>query len=70
MNKQKPVLTIREVAKEFSFPEFAVRTLAKQGAFPVIRVGTRTYITREVFESFIKAGGEKQEIKKIGGALK
>ena len=66
-NEFKPILTIREAANEFSFPEFAVRTLAKQGAFPVIRVGTRTYITREIFEGFIKTGGEKQQIKKLSG---
>lgn len=59
MNEQKPILTIRETAREFQFPEFAVRTLVKRGAFPVILAGTRIYIAREVFERFIKAGGEK-----------
>ncbi len=59
MIEQRPILTIREIAQEFHFPEFAVRTLVKRKAFPVIRVGTRTYITREIFESFVKSGGEK-----------
>ncbi len=57
--EQKLILTIRETAKEFNFPEFAVRTLVKRKAFPVIRVGTRTYITREIFENFVRSGGEK-----------
>ena len=48
--EQKPALTIRETAKEYNFPEYAIRTLVKRGAFPVIQVGSRCYITREVSE--------------------
>lgn len=36
---EKPALTIKETAKEFQFPEYAIRTLVKRGAFPVIQVG-------------------------------
>lgn len=53
----RPVLTIKETAKEFQFPEFAIRRLVKNGAFPVIQVGNRVYITREVFAQFLKEGG-------------
>lgn len=42
-------MTIKETAKEFQFPEYAIRTLVKRGAFPVIQVGNRCYITREIF---------------------
>lgn len=56
--KEKTVMTIRETAKEYSFPEYAIRTLVKRGAFPVIQVGKRCYITREAFESYLKTGGE------------
>lgn len=55
---EKPALTIKETAKEFQFPEYAIRTLVKRGAFPVIQVGNRCYITREIFAEFIKRGGE------------
>ena len=33
---EKPALTIKETAKEFQFPEYAIRTLVKRGAFPVM----------------------------------
>lgn len=55
---EKPALTIKECAREFQFPEFAIRTLVKRGAFPVIQVGNRCYITREVFADYLKKGGE------------
>lgn len=55
---EKPALTIKETAKEFQFPEYAIRTLVKCGAFPVIQVGNRCYITREIFADYLKKGGE------------
>ena len=55
---EKPALTIKETAHEFQFPEFAIRTLVKRGAFPVVQVGNRCYIVREVFEDYLKKGGE------------
>ena len=57
----KPALTIRETAKEYNFPEYAIRTLVKRGAFPVIQVGSRCYITREVFSEYLKKGGARYE---------
>ena len=54
---EKPALTIKETAKEFQFPEYAIRTLVKRGAFPVIQVGNRCYITREIFADYIRKGG-------------
>lgn len=55
--EQKTALTIKETAKEFSFPEFAIRTLVKRGAFPVVQVGNRCYIVRDVFADYLKTGG-------------
>lgn len=55
---EKPALTIKETAKEFQFPEYAIRTLVKRGAFPVIQVGNRCYITREIFAEYLQKGGE------------
>lgn len=60
----KRVLTIRETAKAFDFPEFALRTLVKTGQFPVVQVGSRVYIVRETFESYIKSGGERYDHKR------
>ena len=56
--EQKKALTIRETARELNFPEFAIRTLVKRGAFPVIQVGTRCYIVRDIFAEYLKTGGE------------
>ena len=59
--EQKPALTNRETAKEYNFPEYAIRTLVKRGAFPVIQVGSRCYITREAFAEYLKKGGARYE---------
>lgn len=56
--EEKQALTIKETAKAFSFPEYAIRTLVKRGAFPVVQVGNRCYIVRSVFENYLKTGGE------------
>ena len=58
---EKTALTIKETSKQFNFPEFAIRTLVKTGAFPVIQCGTRSYIVRAVFEEYLKSGGAKYE---------
>ena len=60
---EKPALTIKETAKEFQFPEYSIRTLVKRGAFPVIQVGNRCYITREIFADYLKKGGELYDAK-------
>lgn len=60
---EKPALTIKETAKEFQFPEYAIRTLVKRGAFPVIQVGNRCYITREIFADYLKKGGKLYDAK-------
>lgn len=59
--EQKTALTIKETAKEFTFPEFAIRTLVKRKAFPVIQVGNRCYIARHVFQDFLQKGGNLYE---------
>lgn len=62
--EQKTALTIRETARAFNFPEFAIRTLVKRGAFPVIQVGTRCYICRDTFADYLKTGGEVYDPKR------
>jgi hypothetical protein len=61
----KIALTIKETAKTFNFPEFAIRTLVKTGKIPVIQCGTRSYIMKGIFEDFLKSGGEKYDAGKI-----
>ncbi len=53
----KPALTIRETAKEYQFPEFAIRSLVKRKVFPVMQSGNRCYIARHVFEAYLQSGG-------------
>ncbi len=59
--EKKAALTIKETANEYNFPEYAIRTLVKRGAFPVIQVGNRCYITRAKFEEYLQRGGELYE---------
>jgi hypothetical protein len=59
--EQKTALTIKQTARAFQFPEYAIRTLVKRGAFPVIQVGNRCYINPEIFESYLKSGGAKYD---------
>lgn len=56
--EEKIVLTIKETAKAFNVPEFAIRTLVKRGAFPVVQVGNRCYIMHNIFEEYLKAGAQ------------
>ncbi|MDR1705683.1 MAG: helix-turn-helix domain-containing protein [Clostridiales bacterium] len=57
-------MTIKQTAEAFNFPEFAIRTLVKQGRFPVVKVGTRVYIIRSTFEDYLKSGGERYDAKR------
>ena len=57
-SNQKNALTIAETARVYGIPEYCVRTLVKQHKFPVIQSGTRSYILRSVFESYLATGGE------------
>lgn len=57
-------MTIRQTSKAFNFPEYAIRTLVKRGAFPVIQVGKRCYITRQTFENYLNTGGEAYDVKR------
>ena len=57
------ILTVRQAAREFGFPEFGLRNLIKRGAFPVIRCGNRCYISRTVLGDYIAKGGEKYDAK-------
>jgi len=64
----KTIMTIRQAAQEYGFPEFGLRNLIKRGAFPVIRCGNRSYITRQIFEDYTAKGGEKlNESKQLTG---
>lgn len=57
MNEKK-ILTIKEAAREYGFPEFGLRGIIKKGRIPVIQCGSRCYITRAVFEAYLEKGGE------------
>ncbi len=56
-NTNTAALTITEPAREFNFPEFAIRKLVKRQAFPVVQVGYRCYILRHIFSEYLQSGG-------------
>lgn len=57
MEKQNAPLTIRQAAKEYGFPEHAIRILVKRGEFPIVQTGNRVYIMRHVFDQYLQTGG-------------
>ena len=57
-NPSKAVLTVKETAREYHFPEHTLRTLIKQGIIPVIRSGNRSYVVPAKFEEYLAKGGE------------
>ena len=52
----RQVLTIRETAARYGYPEFAIRRLIKEGKLPVYKAGTRNYLTPAVFEKYLAEG--------------
>lgn len=56
-NTNTATLTIKEAAREFNFPEHAIRNLIKRQTFPVVQVGNRCYILRHVFNEYLQSGG-------------
>ena len=63
MNEQK-ILTSKQAAQVFGFPEFGLRGLVKRGAYPVIRCGNRCYIVRAILEAYLEKGGEVYTVKR------
>jgi hypothetical protein len=62
--EEQRILTIRQAAERYGFPEFGLRTLIKRKEFPVIQCGNRCYITPAVLEAYISKGGEVYDAKK------
>ncbi len=55
---KKRILTIKETAKLYGFPEYTLRRLIRENRIPCIRSGNRAYINPRVFEAFLEKGGE------------
>ena len=54
------MLTIRETAKTGILPEYALRTLVKQGKIPGIQVGTKFLVNYDRLCDWLNnSGGEK-----------
>ena len=56
----KTVFTIREAAKAYCIPEFALRNWCKRGQLQHLKAGNRVYLTPVILENFIKTGGQAQ----------
>lgn len=54
----KTIMTIREAAKAFYLPEFAVRNWCKRGELQHLKAGSRVYLTAEAIEDFLMRGGK------------
>lgn len=58
MQTEKTIMTIREAAKAFNLPEFAVRNWCKCGALQHLKAGSRVYLTAGAIEDFLMKGGK------------
>lgn len=60
--KNVPVmLGIRETAQRYGLPVFWVRCAVKQHKVPSITLGRKILINAELFEAFLKSGGDVDE---------
>jgi len=57
----KTILTIREAARAYDIPEFALRNWCKRGQVQHLKAGNRVYLTPANMENFIKTGGTAQK---------
>jgi len=55
----RQIMTIRETATRYGFPEFCIRRLVKTGEIAVIMSGTRAYITSAEFERYLQEGAKR-----------
>lgn len=62
LKKPPKMLTIRETARTGILPEYALRTLVKQGKIPGIQVGTKFLINYDRLCDWLNNNGE--ELKK------
>jgi excisionase family DNA binding protein len=54
----KTLLTIRQAARAFGLPEYALRNWAKAGHLPHLKAGSRVYLVPAAIEAFL-AGAAK-----------
>lgn len=52
----KTIMTIREAAKAFNLPEFAVRNWCKRGELQHLKAGSRVYLPAVAIEDFLLKG--------------
>ena len=57
----KTIMTIREAAKAYSMPEFALRNWCKRGQLLHLKAGNRVYLTPGAIEEFIRTGGAARD---------
>jgi excisionase family DNA binding protein len=58
----KQLLTIKEVADLLNMSVDGTYALARQGIFPVIRIGRQLRVNPEQFKEWIDFGGKKREV--------
>ncbi|GHU71585.1 hypothetical protein FACS1894184_18600 [Clostridia bacterium] len=54
MENNRLFYTVKALAKEYGISAFALRGLARSGAFPVIKRGKRIYIVKSAFDAFLQ----------------
>jgi excisionase family DNA binding protein len=55
----KKILTVRQAARAYGLPEFAVRNWCKRGEIRHVMSGTRIYLVPGAIEEFLSKGAGK-----------
>jgi hypothetical protein len=58
---EKRIYTIKEAARFYGLPEFALRNWCKTGDLNHLKAGTRVYLTPAAIEELLAKGGAKNE---------
>ena len=56
--EQKAIYTIKEAARAFGLPEFALRNWCKTGQLHHLKAGSRVYLTAGAVDEFLQKGGK------------
>ncbi len=59
--EQKRLIDANDIQREYGLSRPKIYGLLNSGLFPVVRLGKRLFVKREVFEKFLENGGTQNE---------
>ncbi len=58
--EQKRLIDAKDLQQEYGINRFKAYELLNSGLFPIVRLGGRLFVKREVFERFLDNGGTQK----------